>query len=148
MKRSEAAVLLAKIAAYDRRTVGDADIEAWAEALDDVPLPDALDAVRKHFQQSDGWLMPHGVITTVRAIRRDRMQRAGNPPMPGGLTWDQEKAWRVLWCASVKDGIPANDAAALASAAMNLPPEIEQAARPESMHEIAKAWAQRRRVTK
>jgi hypothetical protein len=45
--------------------------------------------------------------------------------MPGGLTWQQEKAWRQLWCAAVKDGETRDDAARTASDAMQLGPANE-----------------------
>jgi hypothetical protein len=106
MKRSESQILLAKIAAYDRRTIGDADNAAWTEVMtnSDVPLSDALVAVAAHFGASHDYLMPIHIIERVKAIRRERLTRAGTPPTPGGLEYADEKAWRQLWCAAVKDG--------------------------------------------
>lgn len=99
MKPSEAAVILAKISAYDRRTSGDADAEAWAEALDgQVTIQDALTAVRDHFRESTEWLMPAEVIRRAREIRRRRVREIGTPDVPADLTQAQEREWvRVFW---------------------------------------------------
>ena len=141
MKRSEAALLLAKISAYDRRTVGDADIEAWAEVLpEDMPLADALDAVRDHFRSSTEFLMPLHLIDAVRSIRQGRLRAAGTPPIPGGLDWKQEKAWRQLWCNAVKDGESAEDATVIADQAMHITPMEEiadHAARVKLIQQLA-----------
>lgn len=99
MKPSEVAMILAKISAYDRRTVGEADIEAWTEALDgQVTVHDALMAVRDHFRESTDWLMPKMVIERSREIRRRRVRDTGTPELPAGLTAAQERQWlRVYW---------------------------------------------------
>jgi hypothetical protein len=126
MKRSETSILLTKVAAFDQRTIGEADVEAWTEALGpSIPLADALVVVTEHFRTSHERLMPIHIITAVGGVRRERLQRAGDPPMPGGLTWQQEKAWRQLWCAAVKDGETRDDAARTASDAMQLGPANE-----------------------
>lgn len=94
MKRSEAALLLAKIAAYDRRTVGDSDIEAWAEALDgQVTLQDAMTAIRDHFRETTDWLMPADVIRRAKMLRILRIRAAGVPELPPDLTQQQEREW-------------------------------------------------------
>lgn len=98
MKRSETATLLAKIAAYDRRTVGEADIEAWTEALDGlITLQDAMVAVRDHFRESNDWLMPKSIIDRSKKLRVERIRAAGLPDFPPGLTQTQERAWLKEW---------------------------------------------------
>jgi hypothetical protein len=98
MKRSETAALLTKIAAYDRRTIGEADIEAWTEALDGlVTLQDSLVAVRNHFRESSEWLMPKEIIDRARKLRQDRLRTAGYPDLPQGLTQAQEREWVRYW---------------------------------------------------
>lgn len=69
MNRSEAATLLAITASFDRRTVGDADVIAWAAALESFPFAEARDAVVEHFTNSTEWLMPAHVTAIVRARR-------------------------------------------------------------------------------
>lgn len=91
MTPSEAAKLLAAVAAFDKRTIGEVDARAWAAALNDVPLDaDAYGAVARYFgtPPKDGearrWLEPHHVKTMRRKIREERIEAAnafydGNP---------------------------------------------------------------------
>lgn len=74
MKLAEVALVLAKAAAYDRRTVGEADARAWHEVLADVELVDALQAVAAHYRDSTDWLMP-AHLRRLAAQCRDRRQR-------------------------------------------------------------------------
>lgn len=99
MNKSDTAAILAKISAYDRRTVGEADIEAWTEALDgQITVQDALTAIRDHFRVSSDWLMPNVVIERARKIRKLRVREIGQPDVPAGLTAAQEREWiKVFW---------------------------------------------------
>lgn len=72
MNLDEAGRLLAKVAGYDNRTVGDANILAWHEALSDVDYHDALQAVAAHFRDSTDYLMPVHVRRGAEAIDRHR----------------------------------------------------------------------------
>lgn len=72
MNVHEAATVLAKAAAYDRRTVGEADILAWHEALADLDAGGALDAVAAHYRDSTDWLMPAHVRQLVADLQRQR----------------------------------------------------------------------------
>lgn len=79
MTPSEAAKLLAHCAAFDRRTVGEADARAWAAALADVPADvDTYAAVARFYGSppADGegrkWIEPHHVRTMRKAIRSER----------------------------------------------------------------------------
>lgn len=72
MTPSEVGQVLAKVAAFDRRTVGETDILAWLEAIGDLPLEDALAAVTRHYRESDQWLKPSHVRDQVTAIRNER----------------------------------------------------------------------------
>lgn len=142
MKRSETAILLAKISAFDQRTIGEADVEAWTEALgSDIPLADALAVVTNHFRTSHERLMPIHIITAVGAVRRERLTRAGDPPMPGDLSWQQEREWRQLWCAKVKDGSTRDRAAAETNIAMRIHelPAVEDATRKRAIEAFANA---------
>ena|SRR5690242_4710960 len=122
MKHSEISQLLASIAATDNRTVGRLDVETWAAILpDEITLADAYTAVVSHRRNSDAWLMPKHIIDRVATVRRERLQRAGTPPIPGGLEYADEKAWRQLWCSAVKDGDP--DPEGVANTAMRITPQ-------------------------
>lgn len=76
MNRSEAAELLAVVQSGDRRTVGQADVELWAEVLGDVPLTFASNAVIAHFKDyPEVWLQPGHIHQRWRAYRRDQIAR-------------------------------------------------------------------------
>lgn len=136
MKLSDAAVLLAKMSAFDQRTIGEADAEAWAEALADVPLQDALDSVTEHYRLTSQRIMPSDVLTAHRSLQARRLVAAGTPPIPGDLTQQQERVWRRRWCELVKAGESAEAAAVVASGEMALPEELPAADRSAALHQL------------
>lgn len=82
MKPSEAAMLLGVASAYDRRTVGQADAEAWAAALGGLDLNDCRQAIIDHYADSTEWLMPAHIKRAVRRIRGKRCADYGTLPLP------------------------------------------------------------------
>lgn len=83
MSPLETARILAWAAAFDRRTIGEADVLAWCEALDGVSVDDALAAVTEHYRSSTGWLMPAHVRRHAehldherRRLERENFERA------------------------------------------------------------------------
>lgn len=77
MTPADAAELLTLCAAFDRRTVGEADARAWAAALHAIPLDDdARAAVAAHYADTDRWITPAHVLQQRRKIRTDRLDRA------------------------------------------------------------------------
>ncbi|MGW0134856.1 zinc finger domain-containing protein [Streptomyces sp. NPDC003299] len=106
MTPADAAELLTLAAAFDRRTVGEADARAWAAALHSVPLDDdARAAVARHYSETDRWLTPAHVIQQRAKIRRERLDRAnvlydGNP----GETGAESIARRRALTAAIADG--------------------------------------------
>lgn len=91
MNRAEAAKLLSFVSAYDRRTIGEADALAWADALHDVDYSDAAQAVREHFRESRDWLMPADVRKRVKATREERLARTPVDAPAGELTDDARR---------------------------------------------------------
>lgn len=92
MNLSETARLLATIAAFNNRTVGEHDVMAWQSVLSDVALADAEEAVRRHFAESTDWMMPAHVRHLVRDIARERVVAAtatGWAPGQAGVPKDQ-----------------------------------------------------------
>ena len=88
MTPSETAEPLAYCAAFDRRTVGRADVAAWQQLLRDVSVDDARDAVTEHYSTETRWLMPADILRGVRQIRAKRIDEAapiyhGNPDETG-----------------------------------------------------------------
>lgn len=106
MTQSEAAQLLAVAAAFDRRTVGEPDAVAWADALADVNPGDALEAVRRHYRDSTDYLMPVHVRRLVKEIRAERLAAVEEPPPPAELTDDPEGyiAWTKRVRRQIADG--------------------------------------------
>lgn len=76
MNIPEVSALLAMLAAHDRRTVGDLDVEIWHDALHDMPFDDSRDAVRWLIRNSGEWITPYLVRQGVKRIRADRLERA------------------------------------------------------------------------
>lgn len=81
MIKSEAAELLTRAAAFDNRTIGEADAAAWAAALDTLPLDnDTLTAVARYYsapaapgETGRRWIEPHHVRTWRSKIREERL---------------------------------------------------------------------------
>lgn len=71
---ADAAEILTIAAAFDRRTVGEADALAWADALHDLDPHDCGQAVRDHYANSTDWLMPAHVRAGVKRLRAERMR--------------------------------------------------------------------------
>ena len=90
MTRSEIAALLAFCAAYDQRTIGDADVLAWDEALDspwvpNIDIDEAQAAVIAHYRETPQRISVADVLKRVKTGRADRyrgipMRRQGVPP--------------------------------------------------------------------
>ena len=72
MNRAEVVLLLTLAGTFDYRKVGDADVEAWHLALDDIDLDDAKAAVVRHYRESTDRLMPAHVRQRVKTIRAER----------------------------------------------------------------------------
>jgi hypothetical protein len=144
MKHSETTILLSKIAAFDQRTIGVADVEAWSEVLTaaNVELVDAMSAVADHFGQTSDRLMPAQLIKLSKtSIRKRRLRDAGVPPMPGGLTWKQEKDWREEWCEQVKAGASRDSAAIKASDRLQMSCEQRGIPMPDELRRSIESFA-------
>jgi hypothetical protein len=98
---------LALVQAYDRRTVGEADVRAWHAVLSDAPAADVMEAIRRHYAEETGWIMPAHVRRLVRDIHAERQVLAGNPWAPGqhGVPRDQAQPEVSAWPAEVS-GLP------------------------------------------
>lgn len=73
-------------------------VMAWYSVIGDLDLPDALEAVRRHYMISSKWAMPVNVRDGAAQIRRER--RAALPPheirsLPSRFEKDVDKAARV-----------------------------------------------------
>lgn len=93
--------LLTTAAAFDRRTVGDADVIAWRAAVGDLDFPDAQLAVTQHYTNSTDWLMPAHVRTRVKAIRAARLA-SGPMPAPAPELTDDPERYKLAFRAELK----------------------------------------------
>lgn len=91
MNLTETAQLLALAAAYDRRTVGQADVRAWHEVLGDISFTDGAAAVKDHYAASREFIMPANIRTAVRLKRERRL--ADNPDFVPDADPDDVHAW-------------------------------------------------------
>lgn len=72
MTPAETARVLAKASAFDQRTVGQADVLAWHEALADLDFADAMAAVTRHYADHTERIMPAHIRRAVVAARNSR----------------------------------------------------------------------------
>lgn len=114
MKTSEVAKLLAMASAFDNRSVGEANVSAWAAALaPSMPFPDAAEAVRQHFAATSDYLMPAHVNAYVRQLRRLRVSGCQTlVEIPADLHQAQERDWLHWFWDAVKAADPDPNAAA------------------------------------
>lgn len=68
-------MLLAKIALIENRPATNETIMAWAEILDRVDLSDALEALKKHYQQSTEAVKPAHIIRLAREIKDEKKKQ-------------------------------------------------------------------------
>lgn len=88
MTPSQTAELLTFCAAFDRRTIGKADVLAWHTVLDDIDPDEARTAVTAHYRAQTRWIMPADIRNAVLAIHRDRLDRHTEAHPPAGDTGD------------------------------------------------------------
>jgi hypothetical protein len=99
MEWNDVVDVLTAAQAFDRRTVGEADIAAWQAAFAAAKVTsraDALTAVTGHYASSRDWLMPYDVISRVKAIHRDRIRRVDADNVMGDFDLSLESD-RVQW---------------------------------------------------
>ena len=108
MNASEAGKLLALMALYDNRTVGNADVLAWLKVIGDLSYQDAETAVTEHYRDTTERIMPAHVRQRVKAIRAERLRLTPVPAPPAELL-DNADAYRAYLRAAARriaDGQP------------------------------------------
>jgi hypothetical protein len=104
---AEMGKLLGFAASYDNRTVGEAEVIAWLQAIGDLPFDDARAAIAAHYgSESTERLMPGHIRRGVKAMRRDRIDRCPVGAPAPELT-DQPVRYRetlVAAISSIADG--------------------------------------------
>lgn len=84
--------VLGVAAAFDNRTVGDADILAWYSAIGHINAGEAREAVIAHYTENTDRVMPAHVLTRVGKIRALRLAHAGPEAVPDV---DNPDDWRA-----------------------------------------------------
>ncbi|RKR92821.1 hypothetical protein BDK92_7303 [Micromonospora pisi] len=77
MNRSEVAILLGLAATRDYRHIGDTDVLAWHQDLEDIEFEDAKLAVSLYYRENTDRIMPAHVRRIVRQIRTDQRRVTG-----------------------------------------------------------------------
>lgn len=85
MTPAQTAELLGFCAAFDRRTVGKADVLAWQTVLADVNFDAARQAVSEHYATATRWIMPADIRQTVRAHRSTAADSIHGPGLPAEI---------------------------------------------------------------
>jgi hypothetical protein len=80
VNRQDTALLLGMCAAYDQRTIGDADALAWHEILSDLDFDDAKLAVVAHYRTETRRVMPADIRAAVKKIRAERVTHPDEIP--------------------------------------------------------------------
>lgn len=105
--------VLTKCAAYDQRTVGEADVMAWHEILGRVERADALEAVRVHYAETRDRAMPADIrklAATIRDARQGReRQHERRLAIESGPTVRDRSAEVTALVRSVADALPKPD---------------------------------------
>lgn len=121
MNPIEAGALLTAAAQIDNRNWDESTAQAWSAMIDPaVTFRDAIDALKAHYNRTRQWLMPSDINDHVRGLHKIRLQDAGPPDYPNGLTQAQERAYRELWQMHVKSGSPAAEATTLADEQLHI----------------------------
>lgn len=131
MNASEAAIALGLCAAYDRRTVGEADARAWSEALPDIRLEDAKTAIVAHYRESREWIMPADITRHVKNLRLSRQAAYGaRIPFPPSSVdpdeWWRVQTWDRAFRAAIGNGEDEKGAYAYACKVLDVEPEVEE----------------------
>lgn len=110
MSPGDAARLLSLAACFDQRTIGPEDAIAWADALEGLDPAECAEAIRFHFRESDGRLMPSHIRGYVGMLRSREVERrhaerlhAELPPVPPVLE-DGHTAGYLQAVQSLRDG--------------------------------------------
>ncbi len=97
MRPADVARLLTLIAAYDQRTIGDPDVEAWTLVAHagNWQLAWALRAVVEHYGvEPDRRIMPGHITKAIRDRQARYVASFLCPPLPNGMhDTDEQTAW-------------------------------------------------------
>lgn len=97
MNPGEMARVLTKAAAFDQRTIGEADVMAWYDAVGQLDYDDAMTAVSRHYATNTDRIMPAHLRAEVLAIRNERaaQQQHEIRALPSKFEYDPERNERI-----------------------------------------------------
>lgn len=131
MTPDEVAVVLAKAALVDMRTIGEEEVMAWHEIVHRIELAAALAAVPRHYAETRERLMPADLLRHSRTVRDERRRLEAAHPvraLPGRYEDDVARDVRMeRGLAACKD-VLARIAEQLAQRRQTTAPEVEDAA--------------------
>lgn len=91
--------VLAVAAAFDNRTVGDADCTAWYRVIGHLDQHEAEEAIIAHYTETNDRIMPKDVLSRVGKLRALRIAHAGPESVPDADPDD----WRA-YQAALREG--------------------------------------------
>ena len=148
MTPADAAEVLALAAAFDNRSVGEANALAWSAALDErVTVDDAKRIVTEHYSRSREWIMPSDVNAASAILRRSRLDRMATPEPPETLGGDpaREIEWQRAYRRAIGDGYDESMADQIACRSLDtFRPQIATVPRP--VERLIETAASRMRV--
>lgn len=77
MRLSEAGEVMELISIYDNRRVTTEVSTAWYDLIYPYTLDEAKYAVKKHYNESNEWLMPAHIVRIIKAERKARLSKLG-----------------------------------------------------------------------
>lgn len=77
MNLSETGEALALASEYDNRHFTAETSSAWWNLLSPYTLDEAKNAIRKHYNESQEWMMPAHLIKIIKAERKARLSKVG-----------------------------------------------------------------------
>lgn len=114
LKPDEAGLLLTFAQVYDNRTFDATTAESWAISADpEVTFDIGRAAIANHYRKTREFIMISDIndySKDAAKVRRERIQAAGLPDFPSGLTLAEEREYRVLFNNCVGDGMSRTEA--------------------------------------
>lgn len=139
MTPSETAELLGFCAAFDRRTVGKADVLAWQAVLADIDYDAARQAVAAHYATETRWIMPADIRQAVIKMRADTAADYQGPGLSADIP-DADPDDVTAYLAAIRtqrvraaEGLPMRRrpvAELVAGIGRQIPPEVAAVKRP------------------
>lgn len=119
MNLEEVGAVLAKAAAIDNRTIGEANMLAWHEIIGHLDVRDCLAAVTRHrIESPDVYLQPGHVLRLAVQVRKERQEREREQEQRLALAAYRETAGPLVDCSAeiqdfvgqVRDALPEGSA--------------------------------------